>query len=60
MCNFEAPDQDVFTLYDNWETAVARFPHVSTSLHMLYSIRFIACPTGAEQCVYCVYSMQHG
>lgn len=29
MCNFEAPDDDVFTLYDNWEKAVARFPHVS-------------------------------
>ncbi|WIA09659.1 hypothetical protein OEZ85_009046 [Tetradesmus obliquus] len=28
LCNFDAPDQDVFTLYDNWETAVARFPHV--------------------------------
>ncbi|KAF6256258.1 hypothetical protein COO60DRAFT_1530236 [Scenedesmus sp. NREL 46B-D3] len=28
LCNFEAPDQDVFTLYDNWETAVARYPHV--------------------------------
>jgi hypothetical protein len=29
VCNFEAPDDDVFTLYDNWEKAVARFPHVS-------------------------------
>jgi hypothetical protein len=29
LCNFEAPDDDVFTLYDNWEKAVARFPHVS-------------------------------
>jgi hypothetical protein len=29
MCNFDAPDDDVFTLYDNWEKAVARFPHVS-------------------------------
>lgn len=28
LSNFEAPDQDVFTLYDNWETAVARYPHV--------------------------------
>lgn len=28
VCNFDAPDDDVFTLYDNWEKAVARFPHV--------------------------------
>lgn len=29
VCNFEAPDDDVYTLYDNWEKSVARFPHVS-------------------------------
>eukprot|EP00878_Enallax_costatus_P000737 GHUV01000851.1.p1 GENE.GHUV01000851.1~~GHUV01000851.1.p1 ORF type:complete len:760 (+),score=146.74 GHUV01000851.1:92-2281(+) len=28
LSNFQAPDEDVFTLYDNWETAVARYPHV--------------------------------
>lgn len=31
VCNFDEPDDDVFTLYDNWEKAVARFPHVSSS-----------------------------
>jgi hypothetical protein len=31
VCNFEAPDDDVYTLYDNWEKSVARFPHVSSS-----------------------------
>jgi hypothetical protein len=30
VCNFEAPDDDVYTLYDNWEKSVARFPHVSS------------------------------
>nr|QIQ49563.1 long-chain acyl-CoA synthetase 5 [Chromochloris zofingiensis] len=28
MSTFEAPDDNVFTLYDNWETAIARYPHV--------------------------------
>jgi hypothetical protein len=36
VCNFEAPDDDVFTLYDNWEKAVARFPHVSIIKGFLY------------------------
>lgn len=31
VCNFDAPDDDVYTLYDNWEKAVARFPHVRSS-----------------------------
>jgi hypothetical protein len=51
LCNFEAPDQDVFTLYDNWETAVARFPHVSYVWHVPDSIRGIACLSAAT--VYC-------
>ncbi len=29
IATFPAPDEHVHTLYDNWETAVARFPHVS-------------------------------
>ena len=29
VSTFEAPDDNVFTLYDNWETAIARYPHVS-------------------------------
>ncbi len=29
LTTFEAPDDHVFTLYDNWETAIARYPHVS-------------------------------
>jgi len=28
MSTFDAPDENVFTLYDNWETAIARYPHV--------------------------------
>lgn len=32
MSTFEAPDDNVFTLYDNWETAIARYPHVSAVL----------------------------
>ena len=28
VSTFEAPDDNVFTLYDNWETAIARYPHV--------------------------------
>lgn len=31
VVGFDEPDDDVFTLYDNWEKAVARFPHVSSS-----------------------------
>jgi len=28
VSTFPAPDEHVHTLYDNWETSVARFPHV--------------------------------
>eukprot|EP00775_Hariotina_reticulata_P005555 gene5555-5792_t len=28
ISTFSAPDDNVFTLYDNWETAISRFPHV--------------------------------
>jgi hypothetical protein len=47
LCNFEAPDQDVFTLYDNWETAVARFPHVSYVWHESDSVRGVSCLSAA-------------
>ncbi|KIZ03320.1 hypothetical protein MNEG_4636 [Monoraphidium neglectum] len=29
LTTFPEPDEHVHTLYDNWETAVARFPHVA-------------------------------
>lgn len=29
VSTFPPPDEHVHTLYDNWEVAVARFPHVS-------------------------------
>ncbi|KAI8468294.1 MAG: hypothetical protein J3K34DRAFT_427744 [Monoraphidium minutum] len=29
VATFAQPDEHVHTLYDNWETAVARFPHVA-------------------------------
>lgn len=32
VTTFAPPDEHVHTLYDNWETAVARFPHVRGAL----------------------------
>jgi len=29
MSTFEAPDDHIRTLHDNWETSVSRYPHVS-------------------------------
>lgn len=43
VCNFDEPDDDVFTLYDNWEKAVARFPHVSSSSSNSCFARLGAC-----------------
>lgn len=32
VATYPPPDEHVHTLYDNWETAVARFPHVRGNL----------------------------
>lgn len=43
ISSFQSPDEDVFTLYDNWETAVARYPHVGQWMMINNQEGFIHC-----------------